>query len=235
MTEIIPAILPKDYEELKNKIALVRGYVPVVQVDICDGAFVKSITWPFDSGSLAGISLDPHFNGIINENEGMPFWEDIDFELDLMVSDSIENFDIYAKLGARRIVFHLEAVGELEDFRDFIEGMDVSLRDTIEIGIAFNPDFDLVKIKKFINIVDFVQFMGISRIGFQGEKFNDKVLDNIKKLRKDFPDLPISVDGGVNIENGKQIIEAGASRLVVGSAIFSKDDIIETIEEFKSL
>ena len=49
MTEIIPAILPKNYEDLKNKIALVRGIIPIVQIDICDGVFVETASWPFSS------------------------------------------------------------------------------------------------------------------------------------------------------------------------------------------
>ena len=101
--DIIPAILPKNYEDLKNKIALVRGIVPVTQIDICDGIFVKNISWPFEVGVP---ELDEHFRRIINEQEGLPFWEDIDFELDLMVSDAVENFDIYTKLGPKRIIFH---------------------------------------------------------------------------------------------------------------------------------
>ena len=48
--DIIPAILPKNYEDLKNKIALVRGIVPVAQIDICDGIFVKNISWTFEVG-----------------------------------------------------------------------------------------------------------------------------------------------------------------------------------------
>src|SRR5271154_4804508 len=99
MAEIIPAILPKNYEDLKNKIALVRGVAPVVQIDICDGNFVPSITWPFLSKSYDETFLennfDEHFRRILNEQEGLPFWEDIDFELDLMVTNASENFDIY--------------------------------------------------------------------------------------------------------------------------------------------
>ena len=88
MIEIIPAILPKDYEDLKNKIALVRGVAPLVQIDICDGVFVPSKTWPFSTGGAD----DFNFHRILNEEEGMPFWEDIDFELDLLVADAVEEF-----------------------------------------------------------------------------------------------------------------------------------------------
>ena len=73
MNDIIPAILPRDYDDLKNKIALVRGVVNIVQIDICDGSFVPSQSWPYTHGN---IEADPHFNKILNETEGLPFWED---------------------------------------------------------------------------------------------------------------------------------------------------------------
>ena len=191
MIEIIPAILTKTYEDLKNKVSLVRGVVPVVQVDICDGIFVQSMTWPFHSPSSEGIAtdgLDEHFQAILNEREGMPFWEEIDFELDLMVSDAVENFDIYTKLGAKRIVFHIEAVGDVMDFKHFIEGIDMYVRDTIEIGVAINPQTPVENIFPIINNVDFVQCMAIARIGYQGESFDERCITHIKTLKEKFPD-----------------------------------------------
>ena len=239
MVEIIPAILPKNYEDLKNKIALVRGIVPVVQIDICDGVFVKNISWPFLSTEkrvdFENVDLDEYFRRILNEQEGMPFWEDVDFELDLMVSDAVENFDIYTKLGARRIVFHLEAVGDLKEFKNFIEGIDTYIRETIEIGIAINIKTPIEQIFPLVNDVDFVQCMGIDRNGFQGQEFDEKVIENIKILREKFTDLIISVDGGINFETAPLLVDAGVNRLVVGSAIFNTEDIIETIEQFESL
>jgi ribulose-phosphate 3-epimerase len=240
MAEIIPAILPKNYEDLKNKIALVRGIAPVVQVDICDGIFVQNITWPFfakasKSTAFLENNLDEHFHKILNEEEGMPFWEDVDFELDLMVTDAIENFDIYTKLGAKKIIFHIEAVGDLKEFKNFLEGIDVYAREMIEIGISLNIKTPLEQIFPLINDVDFVQLMGIDKVGFQGQEFDKKVLENVKILKEKFPDLVISIDGGVNFETAPALISAGATRLIIGSSIFNTDDIINTIEEFKNL
>lgn len=238
MADIIPAVLPKDYEDLKNKISIVRGLVPLVQVDLCDGVFVKSITWPFYGPNTEGVGkddLDQHFRNILNEGEGMPFWEDVDFELDLMVSDAVENFDIYSKLGAKRILFHIEAVGDLENFKNFLEGIDIYVRDSIEIGVAINPTTPLEQIFPLINNIDYVQCMAIAKIGYQGEPFDEKALVYISTLKEKFPDLPISVDGGVNLETGKRLVDAGADRLAAGSAIFNSGDIIGTIERFKSL
>jgi ribulose-phosphate 3-epimerase len=241
MIEIIPAILPKDYEELKDKLSLLCGVAPVAQIDICDGKFVKNTTWPFSTkpartgGAEKGTTLDEHFRWIMNEEEGMPFWEDIDFELDLMVMDAAENFDLYIKLGARRVVFHVEAMKDTGELRNFLEGIDIYIRDTIEIGIAFNPDFQVENIFPLLASVDFVQVMGINRIGFQGEDLDQRVLGHIRALKEKFFDLVVSVDGGVNLKTAPDLIAAGADRLVIGSALFSQNDIMEAITEFKKL
>lgn len=231
MTTIIPAILPKDYEDLKNKLAMIKGRVPVVQVDLCDGVFVQSKTWPFDEIE----NSRSHFAGILREEEGMPFWEEIDFELDLMVSDAMENFDIYTKLGPRRIIFHVDAFKDLEEFKHFLEGIDPYIRDSFEIGIAVTVNTDIEKVNSLVSLVEFVQVMGIERIGYQGEEFTEKSLDYIKILREKYPDLIISVDGGVNLDTGSMLVQAGANRLVSGSAIFGSDDIIGKIEDFQNL
>lgn len=248
MVEIIPAILPKNYEDLKNKIALVRGIVPLAQIDICDGIFVPNLTWPFvnkkvlpspDFGEGKTLDLradlDLHFHKILDEQEGMPFWEDINFELDLMVADAVQNFDIYTKMGARRIIFHIEAVGNLEEFKNFLEGLDMYFREMMEIGLAINIQTPLEQIFSLIENVDFVQFMGIDKIGFQGQEFDSKVLEKIKTLKEKFPDLEIAVDGGVDLETAPALVSAGATKLVIGSAIFNTDDIIGIIEEFKNI
>lgn len=104
MIEVIASVLPfTTFEELKNKISTLRGIVPTIQIDLCDGVFVPSQTWPFTSGGFE----DYNFQRIMNEEIGLPLWEEFDFELDLMVADAVENFDSYMKFGARRIIFHL--------------------------------------------------------------------------------------------------------------------------------
>lgn len=239
MIEVLPAILPKNYEDLKNKIALMRRIVPIVQIDLCDGVFVKSLTWPFEAPSTEeGVTqhnLDQHFLNILQEREGMPFWEDMDFELDLMVHDAVQNFDIYTKLGPKRIIFHLGAVGDLEEFKHFLEGIDMYVRDSIKIGVAIIPSTPLEEIYKIANDIDFVQFMGNDKIGYQGVTLDEKVYGLIKTLREKYPDMPIGVDIGVNNETAPKLVEAGVTKLAAGSAIFNSDDIIGTIERFQNL
>lgn len=242
MVEIIPAILPKNYEDLKNKIALVRGLVSIAQIDICDGNYVQSLTWPFlsktEGDEFMENNFDEHFRSILNEREGLPFWEDIDFELDLMVANAVENFNIYTKLGPKRIIFHIEAKEiqrNLEEFKNFLEGIDMYIRDSIQIGVAINPATPLEQIFPLVNSVDFVQCMGNNEIGHSGVALDEQIYERIKILREKYSDLPIGVDIGVNETTAPLLIKAGANKLVIGSALFNTDDIIGAIEQFKNL
>jgi ribulose-phosphate 3-epimerase len=239
--EIIPAILTKSYEDLKNKISLVKGFVPLVQIDICDGKFVKSQTWPFfakvtqDTPFLGNNNLDKYFLAILDEREGMPFWEEVDFELDLMVADAIENFDIYSKLSPKRMIFHIEAFADANTLVEFLEGIDPYMKDIIEFGVAISPNTDIAILDKFIPFISFVQFMGIENIGLQGEEFSEKVFLNIKNFKNKYPDFIVSVDGGVNLHIASELKKLGVDRIVSGSAIYSSDDIIGKIEEFRNI
>ncbi len=236
MAEVIPAILVRNYEELKNKLALVRGVASVVQIDICDGVYTPSLTWPFltpsyDDGEFKENDFDPHFRAILNEREGLPFWEDMDFELDLMVRGAVENFDTYMKLGARRIIFHLEAVGEEEDFRDFLEGLDTYIRDVVEIGVAIEPSTPTSKLDILLPNIDFVQFMGNDKEGFSGVELDERVYEKIKDFKSKHKDVPVSVDIGVDHETAPKLIASGVDRLCAGSAIFASDDIMNAMNE----
>lgn len=229
MKEIIPAILPKNFEDLKSKIGQMRGLVPIVQVDLCDGIFVPTITWPFRDQDARSV------DEILNEREGMPYWDEINFEFDLMVSDAVENLEKYIKLGARRLVFHIEAVGDAQEFREFIEGMDMYVKENLDIGVALNNDTSLEIIESFIHDIDFVQLMGIANIGKQGEPFDERVLEKIEQLKTKHPDIIISIDGAVNEDSAERLLVAGADRLVIGSAIWESDDIVGALSYFKEL
>ncbi len=151
MAEIIPAILEKDFGEIKNKLTFLRSRAKCVQIDFCDGVFVKNQTWPFATGGFE----DYDFTKILNEEEGLPFWEEFDFEFDLMVMDASENFEVYLKLGPKRVIFHLSAQKNLEDFKHFLDGLDMYTRDSVEIGLAFKPSDDLSVVAELSYKVDF--------------------------------------------------------------------------------
>lgn len=231
MAEIIPAILEKNFSEIKNKLTALEGVAKWVHVDICDGRLVPSQSWPFTAGGFG----DSDFQKIMNEEVGMPFWQNFDFEFDLMVEEAVENFDIYMKLGGKRLIFHPDLQADLEEFQNFLEGLDMYIRDNVQIGIAFRPSDDLSIVSKLCHKVDFLQCMGSDKIGFQGEKFSDKALENIKFLKKNLPGVVVSVDIGVNLENAQNILDAGADRLIAGSSIWKSGDPLGTLQSLKSL
>ena len=232
MIEVIASVLPfKTFEELKNKVATLRGVVSTIQIDFCDGVFVPSQTWPFISGGFD----DYEFQKIMNEEQGLPFWDEFDFELDLMVADAVENFDIYMKLGAKRMIFHLEAMESLEDFRNFLEGIDLYVRDNIQFGIAFKPSMPLENVFPLISLVDFVQCMGNDKIGISGVALDERVYDRIKLLREKYPDLPIEVDIGITEQTAPLLVQAGATKLITGSLLFISHDKIGLVEKFREL
>ncbi len=231
MSEIIPAILEKNFNEIKNKLTALREQTKCVHIDICDGVAVQSQSWPFASGGFE----DFDFRKIINEEEGMPFWQDFDFEFDLMVADAVENFDLYMKLGPKRLIFHPKFDQNTEEFEHFLEGLDLYIRDNVQIGVAFLPSDDLVLVSKISHKVDFLHCMGSDRIGFQGETFSNQVLENIKLLKKNLPGIVISVDIGVNLQNAQSILDASADRITVGSSIWKSADPIGALQTFQSL
>lgn len=239
MAEIIPAILEKNFNEIKNKLTFLRGRAKCVQLDFCDGSFVRSQTWPFSTGGFN----DYDFQKILNEEEGLPFWEEFDFEFDLMVEHALENFDIYMKLGPKRMIFHLKGDKDTKEFEHFLESLDMYVRDNVEIGVAIEPEGDLALALQFANSVasriankvDFIQCMGIDNIGFQNQKFNGKVLDNIIYLKTNVPGIVLTVDGGVNLGNAEALLKAGADRITVGSAIWKSGDPVGALHDFQSL
>ena len=230
-TEIIPAIMATSYEDLVDKVSAVNGLVRVVQIDAMDGKFVDGKSWPYIK------SEDRDFIKIIKQEEGLPGWQDVDFEIDLMIRDVENEASKWIAAGAIRLVIHYKSEPE--------EIIKRALKDCKEKGVEIILDFELdMTIEEIIRILndlkkeeivlDGVQIMGIDKIGVQGEKFDHKVISYIKDLHKEFPDLIISVDGGVKPEYAKPLADAGARRLVVGSAIYGDDSPRDAYEHFRA-
>jgi ribulose-phosphate 3-epimerase len=229
MTEVIPAILAKNFEDLNEKLTHYVNVVSLVQIDVCDGNFVPSVSWPMQ------VSDEKSISRIMDEQEGLPFWDVLDFEFDLMIRNAHEQFDFFIRLGAKRIVFHFEAEDNKEAFKEFLEGLDLYIKENIQIGLCIDTTTPVEKIRPLISNVDFIQCMGIEKDGFQGQEFDPRVLDQIYILRKEFPELIISVDGSVNENTAEALVKAGANRLVIGSALEESFSLQDSIRFFKSL
>jgi ribulose-phosphate 3-epimerase len=224
--EIIPAILPLDFAELEEKIGLVKDAVKTVQIDVCDGQFTPQPSWPYRKH-------DDSFEKIVHEDQGLPGWDKLNFEIDLMANKPEDRVEAWVSAGATRIILHVESKGDVGKAIAMLKGR-------VEVGLALNIDTPISEIgNPKLGIVEgsvqFIQLMGIDHIGFQGQEFDAKVIDKIKEIKKMCPDYPVSIDGGVSLENGKKLIEAGADRLVIGSAIFESDNFLDAIANFKAL
>lgn len=219
--EIIPAIMPMTYEELEDQVSLVTGFVGTVQIDVCDGQFVPNATWPYRKH-------DDTFEKLVREEVGLPGWEDLNFEIDLMANRPEERMDDWIQAGASRLILHVESKGFSADTLAKLAGR-------IDVGIALSEETSIDTIAGYRENISFIQLMGIDRIGFQHQPFDDKVIGRVKEARLKYPGLPISVDGGVSLDNAQALIDAGADRLVVGSAIFADENPTDAVEKFRRL
>jgi ribulose-phosphate 3-epimerase len=236
MVEVIPAILPKDLDDLRDKMAQVSGQAPLVQIDVCDGKFVPSKSWPYVKGGM------DEFARITAEDEGFPFWDSLDFEIDLMVKNPEEIAHQWVMAGAKRLVLHVESAPNILDIIEKLRGEYGAAKEEtfgLEIGVALDirtsndaayEILDMID-EEGDSIIDFVQFMGIDNVGFQGQEFNDQVLEKISDLRNAYPNIPISVDGGVSYDNAADLISAGTTRLISGSVVFESGDIAKAIDD----
>jgi ribulose-phosphate 3-epimerase len=187
---------------------------------------VPSFTWPYKK-------KDNTFEQVIREDQGLPGWENVDYEFDLMVDHPEKVVEDWMAAGASRVIIHVEAKGDVAEAVD-------KLTSKIEVGLALNIDtpisvLDDPKLGIKEGKVQFIQCMGIDNVGFQHQDFDDKVIDKIKAIKKAFPGILVSVDGGVSLDNATDLIEAGADKLVIGSAIFGSESALSAIEEFKVL
>lgn len=219
MVEIVPAILPQSFADMEAKLAQVHDAVSSVQIDVVDGIFAPNTTWPYQGGE--------RFSSIIAQDEGLPFWEDLDFEFDCMLAHPEKEVPNYISAGASRVVVHSEG----KDLRAALETFQKDRAGDlgIALGLALLPGESAATFAQYRELVDFVQVMGIANVGFQGKEFDARAIDLITSLRADNPDLTIQIDGGVNIENARALALAGANRLIVGSAIFKAEDPREAI------
>ncbi len=224
MIEIKPAIIPKNVNHLEESADLVNTLVKTMHVDMCDGEYVKNKSWPFKN--------EKEWEELISFGDtgrGLPHWEDLDYEIDLMVNDPLSIMENWIKAGASSFIIHAEGLEE-DIFNKLLETAD--LGETL-CFISFNPSTDLSQYEHWIKKADGVQLMGIEHIGFQGESFDFKVLDQIKKVKELKPDAIVQVDGAVSDQTKDKLIEAGANVLVAGSFIFNNSDPHSALEALR--
>lgn len=225
--QIIPGILERNLNDIKIKMSEMAGYVPMVQVDFCDGIFVESKTWPYVNG---GFDVDIDAKHILVSEEGLPYIEEIKFEADLMIANPLQDMPSILALGPSRVIVHLDS---LKDIKDILKIKEKIPSGFVELGVGVSHLYDISKLEKIVDSIDFIQVMGIDHIGVQGEHFDKKVLEKVKEIKNKYGDISVSVDGGVNLENIKSLNSSGVDNAVVGSAIFHTKDWVQSLNDLK--
>ena len=227
--DVIPAVVPQSFDDLRSHLAAIKAVAKHVQVDIVDGHYARGKTWPY---------RDRHtFEKIVTAEHGLPFWEELDFEFDLMIADPALHVVEYVHAGASRLVVHAASPGAYEALQSLIELREDGGAFSIKAGIALAAHASPDDLEHFEAQFDFVQVMGVEKEGHQGEPFDPdkKALFLVERLHKRYPLLPIQVDGGVNKDTIPQLVAAGATRLIVGSAIVKAPDPAAAYRELLDL
>ena len=191
MKPIIPAILTDNFFEFQQKLKKVENLSSWLQIDVSDGKFTKRKTL------------------ILEELLSLKFKQNL--ELHLMVFEPEKYFLTAEKLKVKRVIIHYEAVKKNID-KIF------SKKYPFTLGLALNPETEVEKILPYLSKINFILILAVTP-GAQGQKFQEKVLEKIKKIKTFSPKTLVEVDGGINEKTIQKVNQAGADIFVVGSAL----------------
>ena len=202
--QISPSILSADFSQLGNEIKrLEEGGADMIHVDVMDGHFVPNLT------------IGPPVIKALRKKCSLKF------DVHLMISPVHKYIQSYADAGADIITIHPEATDNLEASILKIKELNK------KVGVSLNPESKIDLILDLLDRIDLILIMSVNP-GFGGQKFIPEVLEKIKDLKKIQNDrnlnFDIEIDGGINFDNCKAAIDAGANILVSGTTIFKSND-----------
>ncbi|MCB0283348.1 MAG: ribulose-phosphate 3-epimerase [Calditrichaeota bacterium] len=213
---IAPSILSADFARLAEQVKTVeQAGADIIHVDVMDGHFVPNIT----IGPLVVKALRPVTK--------------LPMDVHLMIENPDRYIEAFAKAGADYITVHVEACTHLHRVLQQIKELNV------KAGVSLNPHTPVSMIKHVLDQLDLILIMSVNP-GFGGQKFIPESLKKLNQTRdliekSGFRNIEIEVDGGVSLENIKEIANAGADILVAGSAIFASADPAKTTKEMLNI
>ena len=214
--KISPSILSADFSKLGSQIQdLEKAGADLIHIDVMDGHFVPNIT------------IGPEVINKLRKYTSLPF------DVHLMISPVHKFIKNFAEAGADIITIHPEATDNLK--LSILKIKELNKK----VGVSLNPETKVEVILEHLDKIDLVLVMSVNP-GFGGQKFMPEVLNKIKELKKIQENkklnFDIEIDGGINFDNSKIAIEAGANILVSGTTIFKSNngDIKKNIELLKS-
>lgn len=206
-----PSILAADFAKLGEQIKTIdENGAEYIHVDVMDGIFVPSISFGM-----------PVIKSIRKETKRV-------FDVHLMITEPVRYLEDFADAGADLITIHVEACRDVA----------ATLREIKKLGvkaaIAFNPQTPVGAVRPYLEYCDMVLLMSVNP-GFGGQKFIEESVERLYELRKMClevkPDIDIEIDGGINKDNLKTVLDAGANVIVAGSAVF-RGDAAENTRQF---
>ncbi len=215
MVTIEASILAADYARLGEQAREAEAAgVDGIQIDVMDGSFVPDIT--FGPGVVRALRREV----------------DLFLDVDLMIVNPQKHLEAFVDAGANRLIVHREACSDPHEVLESIRDLGV------EVGVALAPETPLGAIEGLLDLVDFVQIMTVTP-GWGGQPFIHSQLDKIRRLRRMLSvrglDVRIGVDGGINTTTAPLVVEAGATVLVTGSAVYrGKASVAENVAALRA-
>ena len=200
MNILAPSILSADFKRTGEQLReIAEAGAEYVHVDVMDGMFVPSISFGM-----------PVIKSLRSATDKV-------FDVHLMIEEPIRYLKEFKDVGADIITIHYEAC---EDVRATLEGVrELGLKS----GLSVKPKTDVNVVREFLDICDMILLMSVEP-GFGGQKFIDGSLERAAALRQIIEesgrDIDLEIDGGVNLDNVSDILDAGVNVIVAGSAVF---------------